>query len=230
MSLLAIFALILSLNATINAQSLNGTCGGISVNALAKIAEPVQGVITGYTPLLIITLSKQLAPGNTTLKTSALIPQTGQRLPIVIQSFSAHKFIIKTMSTIPLNFPVLYIVEINGSSKTCTLRVLVKSPERILENARQQKVLVTNPAEKQLTRYDPLGFLDTNITPAERSHNVLISKLPNHQLGEKKSLNRSSGTEILLFIAIAFLSTAFIITVMDYLSSRRGIQQRVSGA
>ena len=231
MSLLAIFALILSLNATINVQSLNSTCGSVSVNALARIAEPVQGVITGYTPFLIITLNSQLVPGNATLKTSALIPQTGQRLPISIQSLSAHKFIIKTMSTIPLDFPVLYIVEISGASKACRLKVLVKPPRRIPEsNARQEKILVTNTAEKQLTRYDPLDFLDTNITPAERGHNVLISQLPGHQLGERKSLNKSSDRGILLFIAIAFLSTALIITVMDYLSSRRGIQQHASGA
>ena len=224
MSLLAIFALILSLNATINVQSLNSTCGSVGVNALARIAEPVQGVITGYTPFLIITLNSQLVPGNATLKTSALIPQTGQRLPISIQSLSAHKFIIKTMSTIPLDFSVLYIVEISGASKACRLKVLVKPPRRISEsNASREKILVTNTAEKQLTRYDPLGFLDTNVTPAERGHNVLISQLPGHQLA-KKSLNKSSDRGILLFIAVAFLSTALIITVMDYLSSRRGIQ------
>ncbi len=231
MSLLAIFALILSLNATINAQSLNSTCGSVSVNALARVTEPVQGVITGYTPFLVITLSGQLVPVNATLKASALIPQMRQQLPIVIQSLSTHKFIIKTMSTIPLDFPVLYIVEIKGSSKACRLEVLVKPPRRMPKsNARQEKMLVKNPAEKQLTRYDPLGFLDTNITPAERGHNVLISQLPSHQLGEKKNLSKSSNRDILLFIAVAFLSTALIITVMDYLSSRRGIQQRVSGA
>jgi len=231
MSLLAIFALILSLNVTVNAQGLNSTCSGVGVNALAKVAEPVQGIITGYSPLLIITLGNKPASGNATLEASALIPQTGQRLPIVIQSPLSHKFIIKAVSTIPLDFPVLYVVKVNELSRTCTLKILVKPPRRIPENKmRQHKILVKSPAKSQLTRYDPLGFLDTNVTPVEHSHSILISKVSSHQLGKEKELNKPGGKEILLFIAIAFLGTALVITVIDHLSSRRGIQQHASEA
>ncbi len=233
MNLFTVLALILTLNTSIHVHGSQNICDNVaSITAFARISEPIHGVITGYTPLLVLKLNNGLTLTKAALEAKAVVIETRQQLLMTTHAISENQLVVQVLSVVPLRFHVLYTIRIKEANNTCILKVEVMPPSSTLKYAKtKQGVFVTSTIrENPQGMYDPLGFLDANVTFTKKDYNILPSQYQRHKTNGEERNDRTNTSKALFLMAIGFLGAALIITVIDYLSSRRDNLQHASGA
>ncbi len=226
-TLLAVFALIVSLNATIHTQHAGLNCSSIvsSVNAYAAIVEPVHGIPVGYTPLLVVKLRKPMNIGS--LRATALVAETRQDIPLSIKRLTNQVFSLHAKAVVPLGFSISYKVMITVNNKTCVLIINVsppRIPKRSISNNTNPIVVRRTQQTPALIDYDPLGLISTNISVTPRQNVEQKPLIPISHASRSSKTVVIRERDVLLAIALGFLVAALIGLIVDRFFSRQSIQ------
>jgi hypothetical protein len=182
-------------------------CGLVAANA--SLVEPIEGVITGYTPFVVVTeppVSARLVAG-------------GRLVPLTISPI-ARGYRVAATAPVPLGVEAVFTLQLQDG---CRVEILYK-PSDSGFNAGREKVTLPPPRK---VHPGPGGLLE-KIASAT---GVRVSSTAAHGDVEQRSAQKSDGTRSstvdggwagLLYRAAPLLVTvAAIVLVIDYLSSSR---------